>query len=843
MDEINYLDFDLHIDRFGDRYRVRVTNSPAGQAEDYFNLPFSELEVENFVLRVGRSRTGMRRLESGEMEAARKFGGGLFESIFSNEVRGRLRTSMNDARQKGAGLRFRMHLNDVPELAELPWEYLYDSHLDEFLVLSNQTPLVRYLDLPLTTRPIHVELPLKILVMISSPSDYPELDVEKEFANLTKGLGFLEQCGLVQLKRLEKASLIELQRQLRQETYHIFHFIGHGGFDEQAQDGVLLLEDASGRGRPVSGRYLGTLLHDQPTLRLAVLNACEGGRTSKSDPFSGVAHSLVQKGIPAVIAMQFEISDEAAIVLAREFYGAVADGYPVDASLAEARKAVFAESTDIEWGTPVLYMRLPDGKIFGLNRENRRALRQEQLERQGEALPAQGQAAELSQQPPQEAAAAQPQVQRGISAQSATSGEPAVPVYQGFAPQTAAAPQQQARRSVLPWLAAAIAVLALAATLLVAFGIVDINAITGAAGGQPQSAAVPIALQDTPTSQPSATATPEPTFTATLPAASEVPSEAAAAAVPAEPAQTATLEPSPSPTPTTGPTPIGSGSGQIAFASARSGRPQIWLINVDGSEAVQLTNRPDGACQPAWKPDGTMLAFTSPCSGNQEQYPNAALYIINADGTGERRITEGIGGDFDPAWSPDGSRIAFASDRADFLSIYVLDVESGGDPIALTRNSPNQQPAWSPDGSQFALVTLRYLSAPHIYTMPDKGEIAEDGDQARQFSRQEDYYYTYPKWSPDGRNLTFTKIPAAGGVPDLFGSKVSDKGLKEFPISALSGKGPMQEASYSPDGNWLVYEGWPQGGNHDIWIMTSNGTDLQQVTDDPVADFDAAWRP
>jgi len=64
MDEINYLDFDLHIDRTTSGYRVRVLNSPGGQATSDFVPPFSELEVENFILRLGRSRTGMRRLES-----------------------------------------------------------------------------------------------------------------------------------------------------------------------------------------------------------------------------------------------------------------------------------------------------------------------------------------------------------------------------------------------------------------------------------------------------------------------------------------------------------------------------------------------------------------------------------------------------------------------------------------------------------------------------------------------------------------------------------------------------------------------------------------------------------
>jgi hypothetical protein len=108
------------------------------------------------------------------------------------------------------------------------------------------------------------------------------------------------------------------------------------------------------------------LLHDHASLRLAILNACEGARASRTDPFAGTAQSLVEQGIPAVIAMQFEVPDETAILFAHEFYGAVADGYPVDTALAEARKAIFARGEGLDWGTPVLHMRAPDGRIFDL---------------------------------------------------------------------------------------------------------------------------------------------------------------------------------------------------------------------------------------------------------------------------------------------------------------------------------------------------------------------------------------------------------------------------------------------------------------------------------------------
>jgi hypothetical protein len=155
-----------------------------------------------------------------------------------------------------------------------------------------------------------------------------------------------------------------LQRELRRDDYHVFHYIGHGGYDKASDDGVLVLEDGNQRSRLVSGIELGTILADETTLRLAVLNACEGARTSLSDPFSGVATSLVRLEIPAVIAMQLEITDRAAITFAAELYAALADGYAIDAALAEARKAIFADENEVEWATPVLFMRVPDGRIF-----------------------------------------------------------------------------------------------------------------------------------------------------------------------------------------------------------------------------------------------------------------------------------------------------------------------------------------------------------------------------------------------------------------------------------------------------------------------------------------------
>ena len=77
------------------------------------------------------------------------------------------------------------------------------------------------------------------------------------------------------MDRLEDGTLAALPRALRLREYHVLHFIGHGGYDEEAQDGALALEDADGKTRLVTGRDLSMMIRHR-SLRLVVLNACEG---------------------------------------------------------------------------------------------------------------------------------------------------------------------------------------------------------------------------------------------------------------------------------------------------------------------------------------------------------------------------------------------------------------------------------------------------------------------------------------------------------------------------------------------------------------------------------------
>jgi len=365
MDALSYEDFDLQISKEGLGYKAQILSLQSGQASQEFAAPLSDAELEEF-------------LAARKLEAAKTVGDKLFKAVFQGELFACFRRSVEAARQQGKGLRLRLHLTDVPELASLPWEFLYDHGVNRFLALSDDTPVVRYLALPERIHPLEIKItPLRILVAISGPCDQLQLQVEEEWSRLQGALAELGRDGLVTIERLEQPTLGALQRRLRRGEFHILHFVGHGGFDPNLHDWVLIFETEEKRSCPVSGQDLGVLLHDHHAMRLAVLNACEGARSSLNDPFSGTAQSLMQQGIPAVIAMQFAISDASAITFAQEFYQALADNYPVDAALAEARKAM-SRALSSEWGTPVLYMRSPDGRVFDVKEIKKNDAKQDQ---------------------------------------------------------------------------------------------------------------------------------------------------------------------------------------------------------------------------------------------------------------------------------------------------------------------------------------------------------------------------------------------------------------------------------------------------------------------------------
>ena len=169
---------------------------PAGSAATRtgtFRVPFAGRELENFVLKVGRTQARGPPARVPGVGAREGVRGQLFAAVMQGPVRRALPLGVQEARAAGQGLRVTLSLTDVPELGGIPWEYLYDS--PNFLSISTWTPVVRYLDLPKPRRALEVELPLRILGVVSAPTDYEALDGEAGEGQARGGAQAAEGCG------------------------------------------------------------------------------------------------------------------------------------------------------------------------------------------------------------------------------------------------------------------------------------------------------------------------------------------------------------------------------------------------------------------------------------------------------------------------------------------------------------------------------------------------------------------------------------------------------------------------------------------------------------------------
>jgi Tol biopolymer transport system component len=211
---------------------------------------------------------------------------------------------------------------------------------------------------------------------------------------------------------------------------------------------------------------------------------------------------------------------------------------------------------------------------------------------------------------------------------------------------------------------------------------------------------------------------------------------------------------------------------RLLFASDRDGNREIYVWDIEqapagqvGGQLTNLTQNEAPDWQPAWAPDGERVAFSSYRDENWE------VYTVRADGTEPTRLTDDPASDFSPTWSPDGRKILFASRRRGDADLFTIDVATG-ELTQLTRSKLDEyDPAWSPDGQWIAFATY----------MEDQSDIfvmrADGSDQVNitQSAYANDFQ---PTWTPDSAWLTFVSYTSAEGDHDIFrmqrdGSQVS----------------------------------------------------------------------
>ena len=244
-------------------------------------------------------------------------------------------------------------------------------------------------------------------------------------------------------------------------------------------------------------------------------------------------------------------------------------------------------------------------------------------------------------------------------------------------------------------------------------------------------------------------------------------------------------------------------TGKVVFVSNRDGNWDIWTMNPDGSNPINLTQDAALDFYPAWSPSGKQILFVS----FREEGKESSLYLMDADGKNIRKVLDNWYSRSPATWAPDGKQIASVRDGV--LYIITIDDKSVV-PVAETGFGSVGDPAWSPDGKAIAFIYLWRKQGYELRILD-----VETLKQQVVLAQLETYpHKSYPTWSPDGKQIAFVLhkfrtilnfIDAANWQDEetIYIINRDGSNLRQL----VSEKGPdALRPTWSPHGDEIIYQ-------------------------------------
>lgn len=292
----------------------------------------------------------------------------LYESLFQGRVRDSWLAAQGIAQNRKQRLRLRLGFKDS-RLQRLPWELLYGD--DRPLATGTDITFARFFcDSALADPgPLPIGHPLRVLVVVSAPDDQERLALSHEVRQLQQELSQSSPADgppgasslAIELKILEQPDRAELVSALEQESFQVLHYAGHSEVSETGGD-LYLVNPHTGLSDRLSGEDLAGLLVNNG-IRLAVFNSCRGAYTQADDAETGwreqnLVQSLLNRGVPGVIAMAERIPDNVAITFTQLLYRNLRREVSIDLSLSRTRQGLISAfgSDQVYWMLPIVYL-------------------------------------------------------------------------------------------------------------------------------------------------------------------------------------------------------------------------------------------------------------------------------------------------------------------------------------------------------------------------------------------------------------------------------------------------------------------------------------------------------